>query len=219
MNPSHAGHDVRSGTSTRSRSGHARADLLAIPHLPHAAPSARTAYQTASFAHLGFFQLGHTLVHVETGGQLDIAGAAADRRLRAAARSNFRRVARPILGKLVFCLSLVPHARREALVVGKTEVRCGVTDLGGVELRDCRARAGKGRGRNREGYGNEQEVAHVLSPQWRWASASDRGSQAPASLTGDRAWSGTRQPAKSARADRSRPWLGEIQSNAAHLVH
>src|SRR3954453_21825791 len=33
MNPSHAGHDVRSGTSTCSRSGHARADLLAIPHL------------------------------------------------------------------------------------------------------------------------------------------------------------------------------------------
>src|SRR3954463_4777892 len=59
----------------------------------------------------------------------------------------------------------------------------------------------------------------LLSPQWRWAPASDRGSQAPASLTGDRAWSGTRQPAKSARADRSRPWLAEIQSNAAHLVH
>src|SRR3954462_10579350 len=52
MNPSHAGHDVRSGTSTRCRSGHARADLLAIPHLPHAAPRARTAYQTASFAGL-----------------------------------------------------------------------------------------------------------------------------------------------------------------------
>src|SRR3954469_23128009 len=52
MNPSHAGHDVRAGTSTRSRSGHARADLLAIPHLPHAAPRARTAQQTASFAGL-----------------------------------------------------------------------------------------------------------------------------------------------------------------------
>src|SRR4051795_9533135 len=57
MNPSHAGHDVRSGTSTRSRSGHARADLLAIPHLPHAAPRARTDYQTASFAGLVFLTM------------------------------------------------------------------------------------------------------------------------------------------------------------------